>query len=417
MAGTLYLRLDHPSPGEAVWRTNDGDNGGGALTEAAALASGRRVVVFVAGAEVLLLEATVPTRKRDRLLQAVPYVLEEYLAADVETLHFALGHATAATGDDAPAVAVAVVTRARMDAWLAALGEAGIAPHALVPDTLALPLAAGTWSLLREMNATILRTGPQSGFALDPDWLPIALGQVGEAPLGVRVASPEPPLIPSNLSTSSSSRLSPLPPPLPPLALPVEDLPCPNGVLSLLMEGYRPEEAIDLLQGAYGRHEQLGRLWRPWRTAAILLLVFGALQFVDLMLEQQRLAAEDIALRSRMGEIYLRAFPEARKVVNPRIQMEQRLNALRTQPETGTTGLLGLLVHAAPVFEKTEGMELHTLRYKDGSIELELSLKDLQLLDRFKQSLTDTGLEVEIRSARAQGETVAAHIQIRSANK
>jgi len=400
MAGTLYLRLDHPTPGEATWCTSDGNNGSGVLVDAVPLVVGRRVVVFVAGAEVVLLDAVVPTRKRERLIQAVPYVLEEHLAADVETLHFALGQTS--TMGDPPSVAVGVVACARMDAWLIALGEVGITPHALVPDTLALPLVPGTWSLLREPGSTLLRTGPQAGFALDPDWFPIALGQAGEPPLAIRMASAD---LPLNL------------PPFPPVALSIEELPCPNGALGLLMEGYRPGEAIDLLQGAYSRHEQLDRLWRPWRTAAIVLLAFCALQFVDLMLERQRLTAEDVILRGRITDTYLQAFPEARRVVNPRVQMEQRLNALRTQPEGGTTGLLGLLVRAAPVLGKTEGMELHALRYKDSSVELDLSLKDLQLLDGLKQHLTDADLEVEIRSARSQGEAVEAHIQIRNANK
>ncbi|CAK0765509.1 Type II secretion system protein L [Gammaproteobacteria bacterium] len=409
MTRILYLRLDYPSPGEAAWCTSDGENGSGALAGVVTAATGRRVVVFVAGTEVLLLGATVPTRKRERLLQAVPYALEEHLAADVETLHFALGRPSPGEGNTSLGdIPVAVVARTRMDAWLAALGEEGIAPHALVPDFLALPILPGSWTLLREPGAALLRTGPQSGLALDPEWLPMALEQTSAPPLCLRVANGSLPPSPSSPSFLSA---------LPPLTVPVEELPCPNGSSALLMEGYRPGETIDLLQGPYSRREQFGRLWRPWRAAAVLLLAFGTLQFVDLALEYQRLAAEEVALRTRMTDIYLHAFPDARKVVNPRVQMEQRLNALRTQPDGVSSGLLGLLARAAPVLGATEGLELRTLRYKDGSIELDLSLKDLQLLDRLKQRLADTSLEVEIRSARAQGETVEAHLQIRGLNK
>ncbi|CAK0770798.1 Type II secretion system protein L [Gammaproteobacteria bacterium] len=399
MKGTFYLRLDHPVPGKVSWHASDGANGNGTLAEVATLTTGRRIVVFVAGAEVLLLEAMLPTRKRDRLLQAVPYALEEHLAGDVETFHFALGQSSSTPLDttltNIPVVAVA---RARMDAWLAALGEVGINPHALVPDILAMPLVPGTWTLLREPGITLLRTGPQAGVALEPEWLTIALEQAGEPPTALRVAS---------YGWSSS------PPTLPPLPVAIEELPCPAGSLALLVAGYRPNETINLLQRSYSRHEQLSRLWRPWRAAAVLLLALGALQFIGLIMEKQRLSAEDVKLRARMTDIYQRAFPEARRIVNPRVQMEQRLNALRTQPEGGTDSLLGLLARVAPVMGATEGLELRTLRYKDGGVELDLSLKNLQLLDQLKQRLADKGLEVEIRSARAQGENVDGHLLIK----
>ena len=92
MAGQLFIRLDSPSPGLASWMV-EGEitmSGEGKLTAAAALASGRRVIVLVPGSDVLLVQAAVPTRKRERVLQAIPFALEDQLAGDVERLHFAI---------------------------------------------------------------------------------------------------------------------------------------------------------------------------------------------------------------------------------------------------------------------------------------------------------------------------------------
>ena len=398
----LYLRLLQAHAGEvAAWRTSDGVHGRGTLSDAAMAAVDRRVVVFIPSAEVLLLDAVVPTRKREHLLQAVPYALEERLVADVETLHFALGRSSADTSDTTQSnVAVAVVARTRMDAWLAELESAGISPHALVPDVLALPLTPGYWTFLQEPTVSLLRTGAQSGCALEPEWLSMVLEEgASEIPLGLRVANDG----------------SPAHATLPFIALPIEELPCPNGALALLVEGYRPDGAINLLQGAYKRYEPLAQLWQPLRVAAILLVSFLLLQFSLLVLDRQQLAAEDVALRSHMADIYLHTFPSAHRVVNPRAQMEQRLNDLRTQPEEETGNFLGLLVRAAPVLGAS-AVEVHALRYKDDGIELTFAIKNLQLLDQFKQRLSTAGLDAEIRSARAEGEGVDADMQIRGAN-
>ncbi|CAK0770186.1 Type II secretion system protein L [Gammaproteobacteria bacterium] len=396
MAETLYLRLDSPVSGEVTWSTGIGPEDTGLLSDVSSVAVGKHVVVFVPSKEVLFLEAIFPTRKRDKILQAAPYIVEEQLAEDVEELHFALGKMPPrGTGVSADSISFVVVSRKLMNTWLENLRAVCITPHALVPDLLALPFVADSWTLLNEPTGSLLRTGLQSGLALDLDWLPMVLGQAGTPPLSIRVV---------DCALGAS---------IPLLATPTEEVPCQNGAMALLVEGYRSSDVIDLLQGSYSKQEQLGRLWKPWRTAAAVLLAWIGLQVIGLVLEKNRLSEEDIALRGQMTDIYLRSFPDAKRVVSPRAQMEQRLNALRTQPDDTTTGLIGLLTKAAPVLGSTSGSEVRTLRYKDSGIEVDLSLKNLQMLDQLKQRLTETGLEVEIQSARAQGDSVEGHLQIR----
>jgi len=396
VAETLYLRLDSPIPGEITWSTGVGSENTGLLSDVSSIAIGKRVVVFVPSKEVLFLEAIFPTRKRDKILQAAPYIVEEQLAEDVEALHFALGkmppRSTAVSADP---ISFVVVSRKLMDTWLDDLNTVGITPHVLVPDLLALPFVADFWTLLNEPTGSLLRTGLQSGLALDLDWLPMVLGQAGTPPLSIRVA---------NFAPSIS---------MPLLAIPTEELPCQDGAMALLVEGYRSSDVIDLLQGSYSRQEQLGRLWKPWSTAAAILLAWTTLQVAGLVLEKNRLYEEDVALRSQMTDLYLRAFPDAKRVVNPRVQMEQGLNALRTRPDDAAAGLMALLAKAAPILGSTLGSEIRTLRYKDGGIEVDLSLKNLQMLDQLKQKLTETGLEVDVQSARVQGDSVEGHLQIR----
>ena len=62
--------------------------------DAAALAEAaldRINIVIVPSEDVLVTTVTLPKMNRSRLLQAIPYALEEQVIEDVDTMHFAAG--------------------------------------------------------------------------------------------------------------------------------------------------------------------------------------------------------------------------------------------------------------------------------------------------------------------------------------
>ena len=69
-------------------------------------------IYVVPGSDILSTSAVVPSRQYRQILQAVPYVVEEKLAVDVEDCFFALGDR-----DDQGEVLVAVVDLALMRQW------------------------------------------------------------------------------------------------------------------------------------------------------------------------------------------------------------------------------------------------------------------------------------------------------------
>src|SRR5262245_36924849 len=111
----------------------------GELVQAAPLAVGRRVAVIVPSSDVLVTEVEAPARSAAKLAQVIPFALEERVADEIEDLHFAIGERSAETGR----VAVAVVTRARVDAWLAELASAGLHPQAIYSEGQLLPAMPG----------------------------------------------------------------------------------------------------------------------------------------------------------------------------------------------------------------------------------------------------------------------------------
>ena len=137
MAEIFVLRL--LADGSAEWLTVEPSGArlsaleAGTLSEAGARAAGRRALVLVPAGEIALALAEVPAKSGQRLQQLVPYALEEQLAGDVESLHFAIGRLVGSR------VPTAAIEHERLRNWLAALATAGIHPQALYPDALALP--------------------------------------------------------------------------------------------------------------------------------------------------------------------------------------------------------------------------------------------------------------------------------------
>lgn len=386
MRETLLIRFaEHSADGVDFVRLDEADkplapSRHGSLTEAAMEAAGRRVVVLVPAANLLLTRAAVPTNNRQRARKAIPFALEEQLAEDVETLHFALG-ARDADGQ----WPVAVVARERMDAWLEQLHEAGILPDRMLPESALLPIAPGSGSLLLEETRLLLRDQPWSAQSATPDILPAILELLvsrseGGVELQVWHCGGE------------------LPVWMEPVSARIE--PCNDGALGVLAKGMASvETAVDMLQGAYSRKEQYGRIWRPWRAAAALVLLGLVISAVQHGLQYRSLKAESVALAEQIEQVYKQAFPGGR-VVNPRAQMEQQLNMLRRQQGAGSTDFLGLVGQMGGVLAATPGVELTGLNFRDGRLDLELTANDVQTLDRLKQQLTEKGgLSVDIQSA------------------
>lgn len=404
MSNAIYLRRDRDLPDWLVWCYTGPDGSvvqdHGNAEDAAPLCSGRRVIFLAPAEAVLLARVKVPGRNRQRILQALPYMLEDRLVQDIEQLHFAIG-AREADG----ALNVAVVERAVLDRWLEHLRSAGIEPAAVVPETLALPWETGGWALVCDGGLCLLRTGPQSGQAIDNENVPAVLAQaISEA------GDARPAWLSLHTADSGPSEES-----LAGTGLEIRTVPTPQDPLLLMAQHLDERNTIDLLQGEYNRSEQFGRLLRPWLASAAVLVVLAILHSGLLIQQHMALTAEAERLQQSIEQTYLEAFPEAQRVVNPRVQMERGLDALRRGGSGDAGSFLDMLHGAAPALKQTRGLVIQRMNYREGRLDLALTLGDLQDLDRLKQQLGENGrLAVEIQSASAQAERIEARIQLRA---
>lgn len=360
----------------------------------------RSVIVLIPSTSIVLTQADVPSKQWHRVVQAVPYVLEEQLAEDIDNLHFALGKR-----DAIGSIAVAVITHNQMVTYLQQLKTINLTPTMLIPDILAVPQPQQGWGLLPLDNIVLVRTGPQAGFAIEPQCLSVALSL---ALLESQTDLPEQFVIFTDTHTPS------LLPHLAELEIPIIEEVHETNVFAWLELSNAKNNGLNLLQGNYRPQNKIVNLWRPWRLTAALLILLGGLHIAKQVLAYQQLVQQRQTLTTQIEKIYRETFPQARKIVNPPVQMEQQLQQLRTQQNqpTATEHFLAWLNQVSTTLQHTPGFKLQQLDYQLGRLELSLEIDNLQALEHLKQRLHRLGFIAEIQSATSRRQTVASRIRI-----
>jgi general secretion pathway protein L len=399
MADSFVLR--YPLPGttadEAQWISVDsggapaGTRGHGTLAAAAAAAGGRRVLVIVPGEDVALSAPELPARGGARLAKLVPFALEEQLAADVETLHFALGR----QGADRR-VPVAAVERSRLAGWLERLAAAGLAPAALYPDTLVTPDNPAHVVVLLDGGRVIVRRPEALPLVLDAEPLAAALASAGLEPgldSGANTAHVIVYATPGDWELHAAA-IEALRDSV--ASLRVQLLA--DGPLPLLAGG-AAKGAWNLLQGEFAVRQGLGAEWPRWRPAALMLGAFAVLHLATLGLHYWRVHREETQVAAELRAAAAEALPNVHNLArlpSVRAAVESRLHASRAVLSEGLLGTLGVLAAAHGAAPDTR---IDSLSYRDGTTQLTVDAPDVGALDRLREAARGRGVGAELLGA------------------
>lgn len=354
--------------------------------------------VLLPNTDVTLLSTLIPSHQRQRIVQALPYALEEQLATDVDSLHFAVGMQNKTSQQ----VTAAVISHTRFQAYLDVVQQAGVHAHQFVPDVLAVPLPETGWGLWISDDKALVRSATQQGFGCETTqltvWLQAAMEDESPAQLVLYRGNE-----PINLTALHA------------LGIPIVEQVHTDSALAWLAQGLDTQR-LNLLQGNY-RPQQgqlVQQLWQ-WRWTALLLLLWGAWSLGQVWWETLQLQEQRQTLNHAINAIYKQTYPQTRRIVNARVQMQQKLNALHAQVSqpAQTTGFLPAFLRLAPVFQQIKEFDIQTIQYRQSQFDLRVQLPNLQVLTRLKQQLQQQQFEVEIQSAQSQNNRVDAHLRLK----
>ena len=413
MAEFLVLRLGEDAAQPVSWvvvddrGTRRGNPGGGTLEEAAAAVIDRTLIVLVPAIEALTFAVDIPA-KGSRLLAALPYALEDQVADDIDDLHFAPGKRLASGK-----LPVAVVAKRSLEGWLERLREAGLAPASIIPENHGLARTPNTMSLLVADDQVFFNDGADMSFVIagiNPSEAVAAAGVIGEdqadtsqhllvycdAALGDRYEK-DWALLRHELASVNVNLL-------------------PDGVLPRLAVTVASGQGINLLQGRYGPKTEITKMLRPWRYAAIFLVVLGFVGLLGKAADYYRLSAEQSALKLQFAEEYRVLRPnDTREIVNPVTtvnDLRRSIGASSTAPPV----FLPMLSQLAQALQQNEEAIVESARYRAGVIDVRLNAPDIPTLDKIVQAVNASGrFSATLQSADNVGDRVNSQIRVSEA--
>lgn len=378
-----------------------------------------RAIVCLPPGRILYTETPLPAvspAKRDALLR---FAIEDKLTTDPATVHaVVLDHRSARKRNATLRHVVAAIDRSWLEGVMKALAQQGLAVSMVCDQAHALPVATRGWTVLLDgkHGSAVRADGYVYSFDLDceahlntpPFGLMLALNEVRRQsaeqsiPTAIDVYQFAYDAEPSQKEALPAEAWSAA------LGLPVYD----RGSLTRREWAKRAlniSPACNLLTGEFAPQSvwsQRVRKARPvwWAAALILFIQMGFSAW-----EGWRLQRQARNIQADMVRIFRETFPQAQAVVDPRLQMQRNLDALRQ--ERGLTAAFparAQLAQAARILQ--DNATVSAVKFEQGALTVDANLasSDAQAMiqERAQQqnvtlaALTDAAVRLVIGPAK-----------------
>ncbi len=419
MAEILYIRLGSRVQDEISWLVFNSIEqeiiASGILASAEQLhdltakAEQRLVNVFVPGSDVLLKRVSMPTKSQRSMRAAVPYMLEDELAQDVDDLFFS--YADMASDDDENNCFVAIVERVQMQMWLTWLANAKIKVKTLQSEVLAMPYKEGQWSAIalhsssHAGNQIVVRQGEWQGCTLDSEAWKFALEHIflnqvhsneqqenNAVTLNAYSELPNLQSCSSNITVINSE----------------EELPL------ALFAKHCQRRPFNLLQGEFNVKEQRSIGATKWLWAASFAMCALLLNVGYKSAQLWQLSAQQTQVEERIITRYKKAFPATKRVRISTIKSQLNKKIAQLGGTSDSRGFLAMLSKVQPAFAKVPALKPESLKFdgKRQELRLQAIANDYQHFELFKAALTRANLTVKQGAQKNQGKQVSGSFSI-----
>lgn len=377
------------------------------------------VVIMLEGVNLVSMQVNIPSKQAKHIAQALPFMLEDLVAQEVDKLHIAVGQR-----DKDGELPVLMCQKTHVQNLLAHFQNVGISVGYVIADMYCLPPQEGSWHFLTDGRALLVRVDNHPPLTIELDALPVLLNALFvedlEAPekITVTVGSDfTSDNLENWLKTQFTSHLADL-------SSDFEIEHIEQTSFSYLCESVLPNlvsEPINLLQGEYkpvSRRRPSMIKWKPLAAmASIFVIFFVGFQYTQAWKLEELTAAVDNETRS----LYKRYFPQDRKIVDIRRQMQAKIDEASSQGG-GESFLTLLAMVGEKLNELNRGADkprLSPLRItfdeSQGDLKIDFIAGGFADLDALKAKLESMALMVEIARASQDGDQMKARMNIRSA--
>lgn len=432
MLETLYIRLGSKANDAIQWliwssQQNEviasGDLAKASdLSHLAEKAVQRNVVGFAPSSDIAIKRLKVPGKSARAITLAAPYMLEDELAQDVESLFFAYGNL--GKDKDENNCFVAAVEREQLTLWLSWLNDAGITCKTLIPDALALPYTEGEWSAITLNDQILLRQGKWEALTIETNvWEVISQQWDSEQADSsdsdkLTQASNEGAIEGENkeegnqistgvvinayaaLPQTQHITINPMP----------EELP-----LALLAQ-HADTKLCNLLQSEFKVKSKRSANYRHWLWVASIA---GIALLVNVMFKGAQLSQlnnQTSAIENEIIQVYKDTFPKTKKVRISTIKSQLKRKLSEVGGSSSDADFLGMLNKVQPAFNAVGALKPDSMKYdaKRNELRIQAISKNYQSFEQFKINLENQSLTVSQGAQNNLGDQVSGSFTITS---
>jgi general secretion pathway protein L len=410
MSDTLLIHYNIENSDQATWALcNDAGEltsriNSGSLADLHELSQKHLSVVLLDSQCLHINELQLPTQNLQKMLKAVPYAIEEFIADDIENIHFVVSKQKSSN-----ATSVVGINKTTLQIIIDKFQAADIFIDKIIPDALCLAANDQQWAVLNYHNQSYLQTGQLNGMIFPEDALAYAITNKLD---DETTTKPEKLLFFCESENATALDLD---------AANINDddiesisIVYNTHPLVVFCGNYKQALTLNLLQHDFKIKSKSFGYWQQWRLAAALTAVWLVLHLSVTAFQYSQVKAENIVVKNKIEKIYKTAFPKSRKINNPRRQMEQKLKTLKSASGNTSNGLLFLLEKSfSGLDQETKDITFQSITYRNNRMDIGLDSKNLQAIENLNKKInTNNTVKAEISSSSSEKDKVKGNIRI-----
>ena len=411
MSDTLLIHYNIENAQQATWAlcNNDGELTGkittGALAELSEAAADRTSVILLNSHCLHINQLQLPTQNLQKLLKAVPYAIEEFIADDVENFHFVVAKNNNSTS-------VVGINKNTLKNIIQVFNDAGIKPEKIIPDALCLAADEGKqWACLNYKNDSYLQTDVRNGLIISHDILPYIVSsklhdEKQDKPEKILLFSEQDE--PTSFDQLKEKGIDD------DADIELINIVYNSHPLVVFCGNYKQAMPLNLLQYGFKPKRKTSGYWQHWKLAASLAAVWLVLHLGLTAFQHSQLKDANFITKAKIEKIYKQSFPQSRKIVNPRVQMEQKLDELKGTAGSSNKGLLFLLAESfGTLSHDRDNITLQSLTYRNNRVDIGLEGSNLQAVETLNKNLnSNKKIKSEITSSSSEKDKVKGNLRI-----
>ena len=372
------------------------------------------VAVILPASEVLYTNVSVPSKSRNRIMQALPFLLDDFLVADIEKQHIALGDVASGQCN------IAIVKHYIIEKIYNQFKKLSLPVSIMTSEIFQLPWYEGKWSMCFLHDNVLIRTGTQSGLTGSIDNLDFIFGlllnnsdlnqqELSNDDSGIENTKnlnrqdnltsslPDSFVIYTSENSESIERIAAI---AQEHSIQLEIVK--DNILKLALcehinksDSYR--WGINLLQGKY-LAANLRNVKIPFKktmAAVFILFIFSQIFFMGYQWLSYNNSVNQF--ETQLEQLYFNTFPDSKRLIDVRTQAESKLMQVQKRSSTRRS-FLSLLGLVGDEIRRNKDIEIQALQYNDGILQLNIISKGF-IFNDLKSSLENNNMTVEDRSS------------------